>query len=130
MAGTWRRRRKASIRRRSSGSSLQGNRTSQPSSGDAVEEALDPGGGRPRLDSQQLVEPCTLVAVAEPGLADAVGGERNHHGQKQHEEVLPKEAAKPETPPVHGLEPQIEHFIRSPHRRRRGVRREHPGRVS
>ena len=69
--------------------------------GDAVDEALDPGCRRPRLDAEQLVEPRPLVAIAEPRLADAIGREGNDHGQEQHEEVLLEEATKPETPPDH-----------------------------
>jgi hypothetical protein len=61
--------------------------------GDAVEKAVDHGSGRPRLDAKQLVEPGTLVAVAKPGIAGAVGDERKHHGEKQCEEVLLKQPA-------------------------------------
>ena len=45
--------------------------------GDAVEEALDLGSGGPRLDPEQLIELVALVAIAEPGLADAIGRQGN-----------------------------------------------------
>ncbi len=62
--------------------------------GDGVDEALDPGRRRPRLDAELLAEPGALVAVAEPGLADAADGERNDDRQEQHDEVLLEEAAQ------------------------------------
>jgi hypothetical protein len=65
--------------------------------GDAVEKALDLGARRPRLDPQKLVERRPLVAIAEPGLADAIGRQRNDHGQKQHEEIFLKQAAEAQT---------------------------------
>ena len=72
---------------------------------DAVDEVLDFGCGGRRLNAEQLIESRTLVAIAEPGFDDTVDRERNRHGHKEHEQVLPEKAAKT-LPDHHARAPQ------------------------